>query len=86
MRDGPKVPVLTKAKELPACTKVSTRRVVEGVRLEGAGGVKVKSERRKHELERRRIGDGELKFDLGGLHLGSIRRIAPSDATDKMKR
>jgi hypothetical protein len=42
--------------------------VVEGVVLEGAGGVEVEAEGREAGLEGRWIGDGELQFDLCTLH------------------
>ena len=52
--------------------------VVEGVVLEGAGGVEVEAERGEAGLEGGWIGDGELEFDLGALHGVSIRLWRPA--------
>ncbi len=71
--DGAERAVLPDAEDLLAGAKVAGGGVVEGVELEGAGGVEVEAEGGETGLEGGWIGDGELQFDLCTLHGESIR-------------
>ena len=76
MSERPEIAVLAQAQNLLAQTKAAVSRVVERVLLEGARRIKMESQRWKTRLESGQVGNGELQFDLGGLHLKSIRRGA----------
>ena len=74
MGDGVGIAVLADAEDFSTGAEVAGGSVVEGVVLEGAGGLDLKAEGEKAGLEGCGIGDGELYFDLGVRHGVSIRR------------
>jgi hypothetical protein len=66
--NGPKIAIAADAEDLAGGTEDAIGRVVEGVLLEGAGRVELKTEAGKTRLQANGIVDRELEFDLGALH------------------
>lgn len=64
VREGAELAVVADAKDLPVGAEIVGRGVVEGVELEGAGGVEMEAELRQARLEGCGIGDGEFEFYL----------------------
>jgi len=79
VRDRAERAILADAEDLAAGAEVAGGCVVERVVLEGARRVEVKAELGQAGFERRRVGHGELEFDLGCLHRSSIRRSGIRD-------
>ena len=74
MGDGPEIAVAADAEDLLGFAEGAAGGIVEGVLLEGAGRIQQEAQGGKSQLQPLKIGNGELKFDLGALHSKSIRR------------
>jgi hypothetical protein len=71
--EGVNAAVLAQAQDLAFGAQVPGGCVVEGVVLECARGFEMEAKLGQTGVERLRIGDATLEFDLGGLHGVSIR-------------